>query len=122
MEVNDFLEGSNYRSLNNSRKRLKEKLVAYKGGKCEVCGYDKCITALEFHHLDPTEKEFGIGGKNVLSFEKCKKEVDKCILVCANCHREIHENLYTQEELLNKKVYLEDIAEELIKDRDSKLE
>ena len=90
MEVNDFLEGSNYRSLNNSRKRLKEKLVAYKGGKCEVCGYDKCITALEFHHLDPTEKEFGIGGKNVLSFEKCKKEVDKCILVCANCHRMIH--------------------------------
>ena len=111
MEVNDFLEGSNYRSLNNSRKRLKEKLVAYKGGKCEVCGYDKCITALEFHHLDPTEKEFGIGGKNVLSFEKCKKEVDKCILVCANCHREIHykEVLEKQkeEEEEEKKVFAE---------------
>ena len=50
------------------------------------------------------------------------QEVQKCILVCANCHREIHENLYTQEELLNKKIYLKDIAEELIKDRNSKLE
>ena len=100
MEINEFLSGSNYRHLSKSRKTLKEKLVEYKGGKCEKCGYDKCITALEFHHLDPNEKEFGIGCNGVLSFEKCKKEVDKCILVCANCHREIHyqENLERQKE------------------------
>lgn len=89
-EILEFLGNSNYRNLKNSRLRLKEKLVAYKGGKCEICGYDKCITALEFHHLNPDEKEFGIGTNDILSFEKNKKEVDKCILVCANCHREIH--------------------------------
>lgn len=78
----------------NWRKRTKIKLVEYKGGKCERCGYNKCLGALDFHHLDPNEKDFGIGGVTK-SFDKMKKEVDKCILVCANCHREIHEELNT---------------------------
>ena len=90
MEIEEFLNDNNYRHVSDARKRLKEKLVEYKGGACEVCGYNKCITALEFHHVNPNEKEFGIGSMKVLSFEKCKKEVDKCMLVCANCHREIH--------------------------------
>lgn len=72
------------------RRRAKIKLVEYKGGKCERCGYDKCIKALEFHHLNPKEKDFTISGKS-WSFERLKKEVDKCILVCSNCHSEIHE-------------------------------
>lgn len=72
------------------RRRNKIKLVEYKGGKCEICGYDKCIDALEFHHLDPTEKEYGLSNGDTVSFEKMKEEADKCILVCANCHREIH--------------------------------
>lgn len=71
----------------------KEQAVAYKGGKCERCGYDKFIGALEFHHLNPTQKDFGIGDSNTRSFEKMKIELDKCTLVCANCHREIHEEL-----------------------------
>ena len=71
------------------RQRAKMKLVEYKGGKCEKCGYNKCIDALEFHHLDPNEKDFTIGGKS-WSFNRLKSEADKCILVCANCHREIH--------------------------------
>lgn len=74
------------------RKKIKKKLVDYKGGKCVKCSYDKSIRALQFHHLDPTEKDFTIGGKSY-SFEKLKKEVDKCILVCSNCHCEIHDNL-----------------------------
>jgi len=74
------------------RKRIKQKLVEYKGGCCEKCGYNKCLGALDFHHKNPLEKDFGIGGVTK-SFEKMKKEVDKCILVCANCHREIHEEL-----------------------------
>lgn len=75
------------------RQVLKKKAVEYKGGKCEICGYNKCIDALEFHHLDPTEKEYGIGGDgSTKSFERLKKELDKCICVCANCHREIHFN------------------------------
>jgi len=74
------------------RKKAKLLLIEYKGGKCVGCGYDKCVRALQFHHLNPNEKEFGIGSKSV-SLEKLKKEVDKCILVCSNCHAEIHEGL-----------------------------
>ncbi len=75
-------------SLNNRRK-LKEKLVEYKGGKCEICGYDRCIKAMDFHHKNPKEKEFPLTYMN-RKWEILTKEADKCILVCANCHREIH--------------------------------
>ena len=73
------------------RKVLKEKAVEYKGGKCYRCGYNKCIEALEFHHIDSTEKDFGIAQKGYTrSWEKVKDEFDKCVLVCCNCHRELH--------------------------------
>jgi predicted HNH restriction endonuclease len=65
-------------------------LIDYKGGECEICGYSKCDSALQFHHKDPTEKDFTISGKS-LSFDRLKEEVDKCMLVCSNCHAEIHE-------------------------------
>ena len=71
------------------RIKAKKLLVEYKGGECERCGYKKCIDALDFHHRDPSEKDFTIAGKS-WSFERLKKEADKCILVCSNCHREIH--------------------------------
>lgn len=74
------------------RKRTKIKLIEYKGGKCEICGYDKCSRALGFHHKHPKEKDFSISGKS-LSFDKLKTEVDKCMLVCSNCHCEIHDGL-----------------------------
>ncbi len=92
-QVNEYLEKKNYLHVKNYRKILKEKLVEYKGGKCEICGYNKCVEALEFHHLNPEEKDFGISSYSSLSFDKAKKEVDKCILVCANGHREIHYEL-----------------------------
>ncbi len=64
--------------------------IEYKGGKCQVCGYDKYQGALDLHHLNPKEKEFGIGAKGYTrSWEKVKTELDKCVLVCANCHREV---------------------------------
>lgn len=69
--------------------RKKLKMIVYKGSCCELCGYDKCINALQFHHLDPTTKEFNLSG-NSYSFDRCIPELDKCILVCANCHAEIH--------------------------------
>ena len=76
------------------RRVLKEKSIEYKGGQCQVCGYSKCKRALEFHHLDPKEKDFGIAHKGYTrSWDKVKQELDKCILVCANCHAEIHDNL-----------------------------
>lgn len=78
-------------AVQKRRHKTKEILIEYKGGKCEICGYNKCVEALEFHHKDPTKKDFGIGQKGYTrSIELNKKEVDKCILVCANCHREIH--------------------------------
>lgn len=81
-------------SVQRRRDKLKILAVDYMGGHCSICGYDKCISALEFHHVDPKEKDFGISGKGLTrSFDKLKIELDKCICVCANCHREIHEEL-----------------------------
>ena len=77
------------RDTSSYRREVKRKLIEYKGGKCQVCGYNRCQEALEFHHLDSSQKDFTISG-GTKSFESLKPEVDKCILVCANCHREIH--------------------------------
>jgi len=74
---------------------IKKRAVDYKGGKCSICGYDKCIEALEFHHLDPSTKDSKLNGRGIdrrKSFEMLKIELDKCVLLCANCHREIHYN------------------------------
>ena len=88
----DEINKNKVRNVISWRKRKKVELVEYKGGKCEKCGYSKCVNALEFHHLDPNEKDFGISGKT-WSLERLKKEVDKCILLCSNCHREIHSKI-----------------------------
>jgi hypothetical protein len=65
--------------------------IEYKGGRCQICGYNRCSEALEFHHPDPTQKDFGISQKGYTrSWEKVKEETDKCILLRANCHREVH--------------------------------
>lgn len=73
------------------QRRIKRSLLDYKGGKCEKCGYKKCDAALEFHHKDPTKKDFRISRyKNREFDETIKKELDKCMLLCANCHREVH--------------------------------
>lgn len=77
----------------NRRRTIKKSLVSYKGGSCEICGYNKCINALQFHHLNPNEKDFDIS-KDIKPLDKVKDELDKCILVCSNCHSEIHENIY----------------------------
>ncbi len=72
------------------RRKIKEFAVVYKGGKCQVCSYNKYIGALDLHHLDPKTKAFGIGDKGYTrSWQAVRHEADKCILVCANCHREI---------------------------------
>ena len=69
--------------------------IEYKGGKCENCGYNRCIEALEFHHLDPEQKDFQFSGNgHCKSWTRVKAELDKCILVCSNCHREIHSQTY----------------------------
>lgn len=72
------------------QKQIKRLCVEYKGGRCSRCGYDRCLQALEFHHIGSESKEREISGMKSRSFERLKPELDKCILVCANCHREIH--------------------------------
>ena len=64
-------------------------MIEYKGNKCEKCGYNKNIAALEFHHLDPNTKKFTLSDTHH-NWEETKEELDKCILVCSNCHRELH--------------------------------
>ena len=67
--------------------------MEYKGGSCKSCGYNKCTTALDFHHRTADEKEFNIGSIWFRGFDKAKVELDKCDLLCSNCHRELHDNL-----------------------------
>lgn len=68
------------------RRATKQRMVEAMGGKCQCCGYSRCIAALDFHHLDPNEKE----SDRPAAWEKIAIKLRKCVLVCANCHREIH--------------------------------
>ncbi len=74
------------------RRRFTKKVaVAYKGGRCMICGYHDCIDALEFHHLGLNAKDFGISKSGYTRcITKVLKEADKCVLLCSNCHREVH--------------------------------
>lgn len=72
------------------RRNMKKQAIKLLGGKCQICGYSKCIDALEFHHENPNEKEFKLGFGNTMSWKDYKKEALKCVLVCSNCHKEIH--------------------------------
>jgi len=72
-------------------RRLKEEMVAYKGGCCQKCGYDKYLGALEFHHINPEEKDFNPSSLKKYTMDKrVTDELDKCVLLCSNCHRETH--------------------------------
>lgn len=79
--------------------------INYKGGHCQLCGYDRCPEALEFHHLESSGKDFGISNKGYTkSWNKVKKELDKCILLCANCHREVHSRLQLLRGIVDEKL------------------
>lgn len=84
------------------QRRRKIEAINYKGGKCVKCSYDKCPSALDFHHLDPSKKDFNISSKKNCSFEIIKPELDKCILLCRNCHAELHhESIDLKERIKN---------------------
>lgn len=78
------------------------KIKFFRGGCCERCGYNKCIKALEFHHLDPSKKDFTISNDH-FRLKEAIEESKKCILLCANCHRELHDNIWKLEDL-NKNI------------------
>ncbi len=72
------------------RRRVKQILVQEAGGSCRLCGYDKSPAALEFHHVDPQQKEFGLAeGGMARSIERIRAEARKCVLLCSNCHAEV---------------------------------
>jgi hypothetical protein len=89
-----YCKSCNAKNTLQRQRAFKQKLLDYKGGSCSKCGYNKCPAALEFHHLDPSQKDFSFSRFRSTSWEKSKdkvcKELDKCILLCANCHREAH--------------------------------
>ena len=81
-------------AVQKRRRRIREMALEYKGKQCAICGYNKCIQALEFHHLEDGDKDFGISAKGYTrSLDHVKVELDKCVLLCANCHREVHEGI-----------------------------
>jgi len=79
------------KAVHKRRKKIRQMAVEYKGSKCERCGYDHCIEALEFHHEDPSQKDFGVSSQGYTrSWKRVQEELDKCVMLCANCHRELH--------------------------------
>ena len=94
----------NIDAVTRRRKRLKEMAIELKGGRCQFCGYNKYIAALEFHHLDEKTKKFDLSTRGLTrSWKRIKKEIEKCILVCANYHREIHGGILHMPQLVIKK-------------------
>jgi hypothetical protein len=87
----------NYEKQHEKGKQRKIDLIISKGGKCEQCGYNKNYAALCFHHLDPNKKDLKLTIRELSNntLEKIKKETDKCMLLCHNCHMEIHYPHYT---------------------------
>lgn len=74
------------------------KIKEQRGGRCVRCGYNKCIKALEFHHIDPSQKDFTISNDHFKLLDAIE-ESKKCILICSNCHKELHDNLWNIEDL-----------------------
>lgn len=88
-----YCRSCNVSKVDKQRRSMKERAVQYKGGKCKICGYDRCNRALSFHHFDPNLKDFAIGWIRTNGWETVKRELDKCVLLCTNCHAEVHDNV-----------------------------
>jgi len=89
IKVSGFCKSCILDSNAERRRVIKHQAIDYLGGKCSNCGYNKCNSALEFHHIDPTQKDKDYSNYKT-SFDKLKPELDKCVLLCSNCHREHH--------------------------------
>ena len=86
----------NAEAVSQRRRRVKETLVREAGGACALCGYERYVGALQFHHLDPATKTFGLASRGLArSLAKARLEVAKCVLLCANCHAEVEARLAT---------------------------
>lgn len=86
----EYYDG-HYKYVKKRRKVLKERLVGLKGGKCTVCGYNKCFAALDFHHVDPTQKLFCLSTDMLARkpWDVILAEAAKTVILCKNCHTEV---------------------------------
>lgn len=96
---NDYLGGHHkHKSICDScrvticRQNIKKKAIDFLGGKCIICGYNRCERALHFHHVNPKEKEFMIS-RYSRNWERVIEELKKCVLLCSNCHAEVESGL-----------------------------
>ncbi|HEX3435103.1 MAG TPA: helix-turn-helix domain-containing protein [Solirubrobacteraceae bacterium] len=77
-------------AVSRRRRKVKRVLVKEAGGSCRICGYDRCVAALEFHHVDRASKMFSLSHRGVArSLARAREEAGKCVLLCANCHAEV---------------------------------
>jgi hypothetical protein len=75
---------------------VKRILVEEAGGRCMLCGYERCIAALEFHHREPSQKSFGLSRRGITrAIDKVRAEAAKCALLCSNCHAEVEAGVAT---------------------------
>lgn len=103
------------------RRNRKQQLIHFCGDKCCVCGYSRTASALEFHHINPELKLFGIAANGTChNIQADIDEARKCALLCANCHREVHDGLIDAKTLLATQKYDDEYAMELVKDVQSK--
>lgn len=96
------------------RIRVKQEMINITGGECQVCGYKRHQNALEFHHLDPSTKSFSVSEKNsgTIGRERKFEEIRKCVLLCSNCHKELHAGLIDCSTLIL--IYNEELASEYL--------
>ncbi len=81
-------------AVDRRRKEVKRILVTEAGGSCALCGYDRSMAGLHFHHLEPAEKAFALSARGMaLSLEAARAEAAKCVLLCSNCHAEVEAGL-----------------------------
>lgn len=117
----------NERCSNDNRQITKQIYIEYKGNECEECGYNKCQASLTFHHIDPIKKEIQFCDMNerINNLDDIKyniiKELDKCKLLCCNCHNEKHIDIEfferNKEFILNKANNLKEIQSKINKDK-----
>lgn len=103
-----FVPQTHYEAVRSYRQRMKAKGVMYLGGKCSECGYSKSVWSLHFHHKNPAEKSFTISRYQNLCWERVRQELEKCRLLCANCHGEKHEAEFNVREKVRKKQMAEE--------------
>ncbi len=107
--------------IRESRNRRKKKALKYKGNKCYLCDYNKCDRSLVFHHVEASKKDFIVSASIRYSWKRVKKELNKCVLLCRNCHGEVHAGLVeipkgTEEECYDfEKIYCKECGKEITK-------